>query len=846
MLRFTTLGALDIVDGDGKALRAIVERPKRLALLAYLCLAGPGAFRSRDLVLATFWPELGPAQARGALNQALYVLRRELGRDVVVSRGAEQIGIALDRLWCDAVAFRTALGAGRFREALELYRGELLPGLYINDAPAFEHWLDAERADLQRRAAEAAWRLAEEEAERGDVVAAARWAVRSVDLTAGEETAVRRAIVFLDRIGDRAGALQVYETFAQRLAEEFDVLPSAETQQLIASVRAREALLSAPEAVAPTPRAAAADSIRTAAPAISHRLLDPDSEPATAASAPVATAGASTVPAAGSRRGWPRAAWWAPAVLIASLLAWLGTRPSAEADESEGEPQRLRLVIPPFQEFRDGRDSGDLAAALTSALISLLTEIKAIEVVPSDAPVPVAPPARQMTAGGDRRLSVILNGTVLRAEDSVRVTVVAVNERTGATMSRITVAHPLGAMPSLVDNLAAQLASHLRVELGRQLTLHQWRITAGRPQAWEFLQRAEASRLRAQELRAAGAVDAALAYLHQADSLFALAANEAPNWTQPILQRARIAEDRMWIALLSGREDRSSAVEFARRGLAQADRVLARESSNASALELRGVFSYWIWLLSPVRGDSTERYLQQAESSLRTAIALNPASAEAWSMLSTLLSIRGVYGEANWAAEQAYAADAYLRDAMAILVRLFTTSYEIGDNAAAERWCGEIQRRFPDAWIAADCRIRLLAWMVEPGPDVPGQAWEILRDATARSAVDARTRARLELLVANVLAKNGLTDSAEAVIQRARSHVPEDPDLAPIEAAARVLMGQPDSAIALLVRFSAAAPVGSRGILRSRQFAALREDTTYRRIAGYALPSSPTPRPDGP
>src|SRR5206468_1130633 len=44
----------------------------------------------------------------------------------------------------------------------------------------------------------------------------------------------------LDHHGDRASALQAYQAFAQRLAAEYEVEPAAETQALVAAVRARE------------------------------------------------------------------------------------------------------------------------------------------------------------------------------------------------------------------------------------------------------------------------------------------------------------------------------------------------------------------------------------------------------------------------------------------------------------------------------------------------------------------------------------------------------------------------------------------------------------------------------
>src|SRR5207245_6094743 len=63
---------------------------------------------------------------------------------------------------------------------------------------------------------------------------------RGIELAPNAEVQVRRLITLLDRHGDRAGALEAYEAFANRLREEYDAQPAAETKTLVAAVRARE------------------------------------------------------------------------------------------------------------------------------------------------------------------------------------------------------------------------------------------------------------------------------------------------------------------------------------------------------------------------------------------------------------------------------------------------------------------------------------------------------------------------------------------------------------------------------------------------------------------------------
>jgi serine/threonine-protein kinase len=238
----------------GREAVAALAQPKRVALLAYLAAASPYGFHRRDTILALFWPEADQHHARTALRKAIHFLRHELGPGVVASRGDEELGIDEDAVWCDVREFNRKLASGQVTEALALYRGDLLPGFFLPDAPDFERWLDGERLRLRARAAEFAWTLAGLLERDGDADGAARWARWTSALTPDDERAVRRLIALLGRLGDRAGAIRAHDELAARLRREYGVSPSAETQQLVDAVR-RGAAPAAATARAPPPAA---------------------------------------------------------------------------------------------------------------------------------------------------------------------------------------------------------------------------------------------------------------------------------------------------------------------------------------------------------------------------------------------------------------------------------------------------------------------------------------------------------------------------------------------------------------------------------------------------------------
>jgi predicted ATPase/DNA-binding SARP family transcriptional activator len=236
MIRFRILGGLELRDEEGTEVRSILVQPRRVALLVGLALAGEAGFVRRDTLMGRLWPHSPQDRARHSLNQGVYSLRRSLGRQTVVSRGEEEIGLDADRLWCDARAFEIALVQGRDEEALELFRGELLPGFFVPDAPDFESWLEERRSTLRSAAAEAAWRLSGA-AEADHPARAAAWARKAVALAGEDELGVRRLLRLLEQAGDRSGAVAAYEAFARRIRADPGVEPSPETRALIREIR---------------------------------------------------------------------------------------------------------------------------------------------------------------------------------------------------------------------------------------------------------------------------------------------------------------------------------------------------------------------------------------------------------------------------------------------------------------------------------------------------------------------------------------------------------------------------------------------------------------------------------
>ncbi|MEO7041351.1 MAG: BTAD domain-containing putative transcriptional regulator [Gemmatimonadaceae bacterium] len=237
MIELSLLGPQAVSRSDGREFGTLPAQPKRFALLAFLTLAA-GSYLRRDTIAAIFWPDLDQSAARRALRNTLYHLREALGDGVILTHGDEQVAIDPSMIRCDVSRLREAAEEGRYEDAVDLYRGELLAGMHFaNSGEGFEEWLSAERARVLEVTVSAVRALADREEAAGNTVAAVYWAQRACTLLPGDETWLRRAMTLLDASGDRGGALRRHESYSKRLSAEFGAKPAAETESLAKRIK---------------------------------------------------------------------------------------------------------------------------------------------------------------------------------------------------------------------------------------------------------------------------------------------------------------------------------------------------------------------------------------------------------------------------------------------------------------------------------------------------------------------------------------------------------------------------------------------------------------------------------
>ncbi|MEJ2678472.1 MAG: BTAD domain-containing putative transcriptional regulator [Gemmatimonadota bacterium] len=590
MLHIRAFGSFDL-RGEGESLPAVLSQSKRAALLAYLVLARPGALHRRDALLALFWPESGQARGRNALSQSLTFLRRKLPEGVLVTRGTEEVGVAVEQVDCDVMAFEAAVAEERWEEALGLYRGPLLEGLHVAGAPAFMDWLDRERERLREMASGAAWRGAHANIGAGALTEAERLAQRALRLVPTDESPVRDFIEALAGAGDRAAALRFYEKFVAVLADELEVEPAPETVAVAEAVRSRD------RPVEPVVRAA--DS----------PFSDGRREPARQRES-----GGSRVAGA---LGWlhrpSTIVVTVAAVVVLAAMTDLGLR--AFSDSAAGESAKIRTVgVVPFRNLSGDAGQDYLAEGMTHALIVGLTRIDGLKVVANRG---ATGPLDEL--GARMGVDTLIECSVVRDGNRVRVMADLKRGSTGEVLWSESYDRDVSDVLALQADIARAIAQHVDVAL---TAVDERRLAETAPRAPN-----------------AALIDPILQVhhliwrstpedLHQAIRLLEqaldLAPDFAPAWSA--LAMAYLTESG-WFAGASA----DSVMPQAQRALARA-LALDPGDVDAQAVLAETYLTEWRW--------------EEAEQGYRKAMARDPVHWLASVSLPNLLTFMGRYDEA--------------------------------------------------------------------------------------------------------------------------------------------------------------------------------------------------------
>ena len=233
-LRFFLLGPPQIEHGEQPI---TLRSAKAVALLAYLALTNSPQTRER---LATLlWPESLTRAAHKNLSNTLWTLRKTFDEDLIHIDNncltlANTVWTDVDHFenMAEALLQQNAPAVHELEAVVELYRGILLEGYTLWDAPEFEIWLTTEQARFHELYLRILDTLVTLHRTKGNWHALIPLAQQALGQDSANESVAQALMEAQARLGERRTALHTYDTLKAELAAELSIGPSAETEVL--------------------------------------------------------------------------------------------------------------------------------------------------------------------------------------------------------------------------------------------------------------------------------------------------------------------------------------------------------------------------------------------------------------------------------------------------------------------------------------------------------------------------------------------------------------------------------------------------------------------------------------
>jgi predicted ATPase/DNA-binding SARP family transcriptional activator len=238
MYRLRLLGPVE-VEREGAPVGRFVSR-KAVAMLGYLAARGQPV--SRIHLADLFWQDKAESRGRGNLSRAFNNLTTLLPGCWRADYHTIHF-IPSAAYWLDIRAFEAGAAQddmAALARAVELYRGDFMRDINLDDCPDFSAWLETERTRWRQRAGHLFHKLIQHHLYHREYEQGVRFASRWLELDPWQEEAHQQMMLLLARSDQRSAALVQYEACRRILAEEVGAEPAAETTALYQRIRAVE------------------------------------------------------------------------------------------------------------------------------------------------------------------------------------------------------------------------------------------------------------------------------------------------------------------------------------------------------------------------------------------------------------------------------------------------------------------------------------------------------------------------------------------------------------------------------------------------------------------------------
>lgn len=517
----------------------------------------------------------------------------------------------------------------------------------------------------------------------------------------------------------------------------------------------------------------------------------------------------------GRRRAVQLAAVAFTGLALSAVGRWWG---SARATPVEAWPVTSIAVLP-LADLTPEHRYGWLAEGLTNELTDALASIPQLEVRSFDA-VRGAVANERSTDSLARRMRVgtFVSGNLESVGDSLSLAV-RVADATGgrAIGNAIRVTAPAARADSLRFQLVELVAVELRKRVGARLEVTRPPERGRTRESWELHRRAESAARSFATAVAAGRGRQSLGDFVIADSLYALVMRRDPRWEAPRVGRGWLYEHRARFVADTSRNVCTAPCERWHR-----DALALLPSQGALAIagrELRAAIRLEL-AQSPSNSAAAAQLTAAAQQDVESVLLEDSTRARSWVMLATMRARQGDPHAAVAALEAAERVDPWMTLEPDVLERWGSNLRTIGAFDEAARLCELGRSRYPQRASFQQCRLVLLGERGRGRADIT-RAWSEFF-ATTRDIPDSTADVTWwfrRSMVAAVIARTGLRDSAYAVLRQSRASRPtNDPNLLVQEAFVSVQLRDTATTVARLGEYLQRVPSAVERLAREPRF----------------------------
>ncbi len=485
MYRLQTFGGLAI-ERNGTLLDQVGAHRKALSLLAVLAARGT---IGREQLVAMLWPDSDAARAKGSLNQAIHLLRRQLDTPDLLL-GTVELRLNPERIESDVGLFSRALAEGNPAAAVRHYRGSFLDGVHVFGTPDFEGWVEAQRADLEQRYMGALGQLARTAEAQAEYAEAAEWWRRLQSTDPPNSRVAVSLMLALESAGDRAAALQHAWRHEALLRDEWGMAPDP------AFLAVAGRLQSSDPGRAPTRGSSVLPGRNDRVPAPGTKKHDSDAD--TSVGMPEDTAETT------KRPGMRRPALLAFAVIIgigggvAALIGVGGRGISERSTERDGRapftaapmiptPARGSIAVLPFIDLSPEGDQEYFSDGMTEELITTLSMVDGLKVAGRTSAFQFKGSNPDIREVRERlRVSHVLEGSVRKAGDQLRITAQLINTDDGYHIWAETYERNLSDVFAVQEEISRAIVEALQVKFGSGADAPLFAVPTGDTDAYEL------------------------------------------------------------------------------------------------------------------------------------------------------------------------------------------------------------------------------------------------------------------------------------------------------------------------------------------------------------------------